>query len=165
MCFGCRIAEYTSSGQMYSDEKQHDCHGYKDKLFAPSFDMWCPNSNSVFTKAIIAKHSICTKNNFGKSNGASKHLKRICSVGKQIHDKGWSSSTAFQCLYLLSGSWCKDPVSTTLKRWVLFKTCMYPVCVVHFSVDMWSFSMQHILITTNKCCFQHLCCKLDISWN
>lgn len=95
-------------GQIYSDENPHNCHHYKDKLFAPSFDMCCPISNSVLTKVVIAKHSTCKENHFGKLNDGLKHLKHICRVGKQIQDKSWSSESAFplslsvSCLYLYS---------------------------------------------------------------
>lgn len=66
MCFGWRIIEHTVTCQIYSHENPHNCHHYKDKLFAPSFDMWCPISDSVFTKVVISKHSTCKENRFGK---------------------------------------------------------------------------------------------------
>lgn len=78
MCFGWRITEYMSTGQNYSDENPHNCHGYKDKLFAPSFDMWCPISNSVSTKVVIAT---CKENQL---NGAAEHLKCVCNPGKRL---------------------------------------------------------------------------------
>lgn len=103
ICVLAGDAEYMSTGQIYSDENPHNCHHYKDKLFALSFDMWCPISNSVFTKVVIAKHSTCKENHFGKLNGGPKHLKHICSVWKQICDKSWSSDSAI--LMPLSVSW------------------------------------------------------------
>lgn len=78
MCFGWRITEYMSTGQNYSDENPHNCHGYKDKLFAPSFDMWCPISNSISTKVVIAT---CKENQL---NGAAEHLKCVCNPGKRL---------------------------------------------------------------------------------
>lgn len=84
--------EYTSTGQIYSDENPHNCHHYKDKLFAPSFDMWCPISNSVLNKVVRAKHySTCEENRFGELNGGREHQLCICSVvGNQIRNRTWS---------------------------------------------------------------------------
>ena len=103
MCFGWRIAEYTSTGQIYSDGNPHNCHRYKDKLFALYFDMWSPILNSVFTKAVIAKHSTCKENHFGKLNGGPKHLKFVV-FGNSLVGTAKAATLLFQCHYLCPGT-------------------------------------------------------------
>lgn len=58
--------------------------------------------NSVLTKVVIAKHSTCKENHFGKLNGGLKHTEYLCSVGKQIDDKSGSSDSAFPMLLSVS---------------------------------------------------------------
>lgn len=43
------------------------------------------------TKVVTAEHSTCKENHFEKLDGGPKHLKHICSVGKQIDDKRCSA--------------------------------------------------------------------------
>lgn len=122
------MAEYMSTGQIYSDENPHKCHCYKYKLFALSFDMWCPTLNFVFTIVVTAKHSANKENRFGKLVGGPKHLKHIFSISNKFMMAMQQRQRLFQCYYLCPASYiCVALIKTENTVTPKCISCMYVI--------------------------------------